>query len=134
MSYTYHLLCVDTLEVLDLGKLVCLDESGVRIPWRATGWRDQSDGHRIEGEELHKAVERFLTLCRGKELRLVPDVYLHEIDPSGEVLQRIDTFGEVMDREVNPPPDTNGDMQRIPTDLTDRLKRICATIIAKRNV
>jgi hypothetical protein len=131
MSHTYHLLCVDTLEVLDLGKFACLDEMGVPIPWHATGWLDQSDGRRIQGDELRTVVEKFLILRRGKELRVVPDVFLGEIDPTGEALQRIDTFSEVMKQEVNPEPDTYDDARRIPVEVADRLKRNCAERIGE---
>ncbi len=126
MSYTYHLLCVDTLEVLDLGKFACLDEMGMPVPWRATGWLDQSDGHRVQGDELRRVVERFLVLHRGKELRVVPGEFLNEIDPTGEALRRIDAFSEVMEQLVNPEPDTNDELRAIPFEVTDRLKRACA--------
>ncbi len=133
MSYTYHLLCVDTLEVLDLGKFACLDEMGASIPWQATGWLDQSDGHRIQGDELRSVVERFLILRRGKELRVVPDVFLNEIDPTGDALQRIDTVSEVMKQEMNPEPDSYNDARSIPLNVTERLKRACAERIGGGN-
>jgi hypothetical protein len=124
---------MDTLEVLDLGKFACFDGGGLSIPWRATGWRDQSDGHRIEGDELRRMVERFLILCRGKEIRVVPDILLNEIDPTGEALRRVDTNDEVMGRDVVPEPNTENDFCQIPAQVIDRLKSICAKVIADRN-
>lgn len=130
MSHTYHLLCVDTLEALDLGKFVCFDENGSPIPWLATGWLDQSDGHRIEGVELWRMVETFLILLRGKELRVVPDTVLHEIDPTGQAIHRIDTYGELLERHVDPSPDTVADLRVFPHEVTDRLRRACAAVVA----
>jgi len=133
MSYTYHLLCVDTFEVLHLGKFACLDESGEPTPWQATGWLDHSVGRRIEGDELRCMVERFLILRRGKELRVVPDIFLDEIDPTGEALRHIDTLSEVMDKPMTPEPDTYDDARSIPIEVTDRLKRACADRIGREN-
>ena len=130
MSYTYHLLCVDTLEVLHLGKFACLDEKGAPIPWKATGWLDHSVGHRIEDEELRGMIEKFLILRRGKELRVVPDMFLDEIDPTGEALHHLDRLAEVMEQKVDPEPDTYDDLRRIPAEFTDRVRRACATTVA----
>ena len=120
MSHTYHLLCVDCREVLDLGKVVNLSEDAEPIPWTAGGWRDQATGEWLKGAELWNLVERFLILHRGHELRNVPESFLDSVDPEGS-LNYIDSAAEVFERTLDPEPDDFADAARIDPTLAKKL-------------
>lgn len=97
MSYTFHLLCVDCLNVFDLGKVVTLDSEGLPVPPRYGGWRDQSTGDWLEGSQLHELIAQWLLLHRGHEIRLVPEEFLDLADPGGR-LEYISSAADVFVR------------------------------------
>lgn len=119
MSHTYHLVCVDCREVLDLGKLLSMDEAGSAIPWTWGGWLDQTTGARIAGASLWKVVEKYMILHRGHELRIIPEACLTQIDPSGE-LRYVDSASDILGRDVAPEPDDETD-SRLARGLCERL-------------
>ena len=121
MSYTYHLTCIDCGIVLDLGKIVCLDESGHSIPWSFLGWRDLQNGQRIAETELWELIQRFTIIHRGHELRILPEPFINRVDPEGQ-LTHIDSAQEVLDTRILPQPDDVEDAKAVPKDVEKRLQ------------
>jgi hypothetical protein len=120
MSYTYHLVCIDCRVILDLGKIIAIDEDGRDIPWQFGGWIDLDTHERLEAASLDSAVERFLILHRGHELRVVPDRYLAKADPECQ-LRRIETVAELFSQPISPEPDPEDDVEHVPSGVTTRL-------------
>ena len=113
MSHLYFLVCVDTGQALNLGKIVSMDDQGCARPLGFGGWKDQDSGDWVQGLRLYNVLERFLILNRGKELRLVPELFLHRVDPEGK-LRYIDSFEQLSESEILPEPEDNRDTETIP--------------------
>lgn len=120
MSYTYHFVCVDCRVILDLGKIVTIDEDGRDIPWQFGGWIDLDTRERLQAATLGSVVERFLILHRGHELRVVSDSYLAMADPVCK-LRRIETAAELFSQAISPEPDPEEDAERVPSGVAERL-------------
>lgn len=134
MSMDYYLLCVDTWEAIKLGKFSCLDQkewftSGNYVSWNITGWG--LDKNRVEGKALLEYIGKFCVLCRNKELRVVPMLFMERIDPDFEAI-RILEVDEIMNRVVEPDLEPDEDFDRMPHEEVDRLKRACAAEAARR--
>ena len=121
MTAHYYLACIDTGDVLDLGKLVWMDEDGNEIPWAMGGWADLATGEWIDGGELWRVVQRFIICHRGKELRLLSEAYLENIDPDAR-LRYWDERDEILGLDVWPTPDDELDARDVPPDVGERLK------------
>lgn len=112
MSHTYHLLCRECRHVLDLGKIVDLDENDKSVSWSLAGWRDLATGVRVEEVNLLRTIERFLIVHRNHPLQVVSEAYLHVADAEG-VWKRFDTFDEVMELKPDPEPDDYRDADEV---------------------
>jgi hypothetical protein len=121
MSNTYHFVCVSCADVIDVGKIVDRAESGEDIPIQFGGWRDQATSDWLRGAELWRLLERWHILHRGHEIRLIPEPFLHRVDPEGQ-LHYHDTAQEVFEREVQPLPDDELDARQVPSDVATRLR------------
>jgi len=104
MSYTYHFLCFDCKEVVDLGKAINQDENGQSTAWQFNGWRDQENSNWISKESLWELIQVWLLNHIGHEIRIVPESYLDKIDTDGN-FHYLDSFGEVLSKKVFINPD-----------------------------
>lgn len=121
MSHTYSILCVDCGVVLELGKIVNVNEDGHQVDWMLTGWLDQDLGQRITDEYLGEVIKRMLILHRGHEIRVVPDEYLQLLDPD-ERLTYIDSASEILGVKIDFEPDGFLDTEELMKDRKLNLK------------
>ena len=121
MSHTYYFVCVSCGDVIDVGKIVDMAETGERIPIQFGGWRDQRTSEWMSGPHLWSLLERWHILHRGHEVRLVSEPFLESVDPEG-LLHYCDSAAEVLEQKVNPFPDDEADAHQVPGDVEQRLR------------
>jgi len=120
MSNTYHVICVPCREVMGVGKIVDMTQSGSPRPLGFGGWRDPQSDEWPSGLSFLRLLERWLILHRGHEIRVVPDEFLARADPDAG-FHYIHSAAEVMDRPVVPYPDSELDVENVPQDVISRL-------------
>ena len=123
MSHTYHFVCVECGDVVDVGKIVDTTDGGSQVPLQFAGWRDQCTSEWLTGPDLWVVLERWHIQHRGHEVRLVPEPYLDRVDPEGQ-LNYHDSAGDILDCAVRPLPDDEEDARALAQDLTDRILSI----------
>jgi hypothetical protein len=126
MSHLYYLVCVDTGQAFNLGKIVSIDDQGHPLPSHFGGWKEQDSRDWVDGLRLFRLLERFLIINRGKELRLVPELFLDRVDPEG-YLTYFDSFEQPSESEISPEPDDDEDTAAIPLSVSEALSRLVSS-------
>jgi hypothetical protein len=100
MSYNYHLVCFETKESLNLGKIITQDVFNP-IPIQFSGFgMDLLTGKTLDKSENWQLVERFLIRNRGKEIRLIPFDSINSADPDFQNFNLIDSLPEYLAEPV----------------------------------
>ena len=116
----YCMICVDTGDVLDVGKLARIDKTGDEMPWGFGGWRDDVSGKWVDSTNLLRLVERFLIIHRGKEVRLVPLALLESVDIDS--LRFIESEDQLLNCDIVPEPCEDRDLAAIPCEVITKVK------------
>ena len=114
MSHTYSLICIESREVFEVGKIVSVDELGHPMPIQFGSWIDQDTSARIDLQSLQNLISWFLIKNCGHRIALVPESWSHMLDPDGTwtyydtVSEFLAALGDIQpseDLESRPLPD-----------------------------
>lgn len=122
MSYTYSLVCLESREILSVGKIVSINEEGATIPAEFGSWIDQDTGRRIARDDLMELVMVFLIHNRCREIRLLPDQWIQQCDPEGK-LRYFDSMDEYLAERRFLKENEELDAREVPTEISEAFSR-----------